>query len=106
MRDCMRRYAMYERDRKRGKIVVPVTVVPVSMLKRTLAEPRGEVLFQRPMSKKQIWKNDRDGVIRDAKEFPVMRDEKLKVWWAYSNDPNETQVRMSQAMIPVNLKEA
>lgn len=62
-------------------VEIPFTVYDPKSLKRSLPQPVQEPCYSvRPMSKRQIYKLDRDGVIADAKLFNTKDPESIKVF--------------------------
>jgi hypothetical protein len=72
-------------------VKIPVTVYDPKSLKRKIAEPVQEACYSiRPMSKKQIYKLDRKGVIADAKAFNTKDLDAVKEFKPYGkNTPND-----------------
>src|SRR5579864_2193298 len=84
MRDLIRRYAQHQRDVKNGKVVVPCRLyTPKQMTRITAPEEQKEFAVEsaeRPMTKKQIYKLDRDGVMADAREFGKAKTFPVHYW--------------------------
>lgn len=72
-------------------VEIPFTVYDPKSLKRSLPQPVQEPCYSvRPMSKRQIYKLDRDGVIADAKLFNTKDPESIKVFKPYGKaTPND-----------------
>jgi hypothetical protein len=99
----MRRYNTYLRDAKNGKVAVAPCISFRIRPTMNLQQPVGEVISLRPMSKKMIFKRDRDNVMQDARDYPEMRGMKPITWWAYGDKKNQSKDRMSKAIVKTQL---
>ena len=92
MRDVIRRFNQRVSEIRRGKNVPAVTRYGKKM-KHRIPVPAVEVVHERPMSKKEIWKRDREGVLNDAREFRRSQP-KGRIWWGVEGEKIIKYVKM------------